>query len=90
MYRVDTSDKTDRIGSTSLSNGNSSELLVHDDNTTDPVRVTNGDVPMLGRLANKELDVVMTLDSGERRFGFSVIGGIDEGFPARVESIAAG
>ena len=90
MYRVDTSDKNERTVSTSLSNGNSSELSVHDDNITDTVKVANGDIPMLGRLASKELDVVLTLDSGEKRFGFSVIGGTDEGFPARVESIAGG
>ena len=50
----------------------------------------NGDISMLGKLLSKELDVSVRLDTGEKRFGFSVIGGADEGFPARVESIAAG
>jgi len=50
----------------------------------------NGEISTLGRLLNKEFDVSVRLDTGEKRFGFSVIGGADEGFPARVESIAAG
>lgn len=50
----------------------------------------NGNISTLGRLLNKEFDVSVRLDTGEKRFGFSVIGGSDEGFPARVESIAAG
>lgn len=84
MYCVDTSD--DKDVTTSLPNGHSSEMPAHD-----KIKVTNnGDVPTLGKLANEEFDVVIKLDTGEKRFGFSVIGGIDEGFPARVESIGGG
>lgn len=87
MYRVDTTDKAEKAVTTSLSNGHSSELAAHDESV---VKVANGDIPALGRLVSKEFDVVLKLDTGEKRFGFSVIGGIDEGFPARVESIAGG
>lgn len=86
MYRVDTSDKPERVTS-----GRSSESSAKDEGTTtDSVEVTNTDITSLRKLASKEFDIVMKLESGEKRFGFSVIGGVDEGFPARVESIAGG
>jgi len=86
MYQVDTTDKA------TLPNGHSVQPSTHDsnENISDSVMVANGDVPTFGRLASKEFDVVVKLDTGEKRFGFSVIGGSDEGFPARVESIAGG
>ena len=84
MYRVDTSDKPESI----VTNGHSSESSTKDESTaSDSVKV---DITALRKLASKEFDVVMKLESGEKRFGFSVIGGIDEGFPPRVESIAGG
>ena len=89
MYRVDTSDKSDSV----VTNGHLSESSAKDEGTTvtvDSVEVTNTDITPLRKLASKEFDIVIKLDSGEKRFGFSVIGGIDEGFPARVESIAGG
>lgn len=89
MYRVDTTDKVEKTVTTSSLNGHSLELSAHNSNET-ASRVANGDVSSFGRLASKEFDVVVKLDTGEKRFGFSVIGGIDEGFPARVESIARG
>ena len=86
MYRVDTSDKPDRV-----TNGHSSESSAKDEGTAiDSVEVTNTDITSLRKLASKEFDIVMKLESGEKRFGFSVIGGVDQGFPARVESIAGG
>lgn len=88
MYRVDTTDRAEKTSATvaSLSNGHSS--TDHSENSSPKVGIK--DMPTFGRLASKEFDVVVNLDSGEKRFGFSVIGGIDEGFPARVESIAGG
>ena len=80
-------DMTDKSVTASLSNGHPS---ADDESVNDSVKVTKGDTPTLGKLASKEFDVVIKLDTGEKRFGFSVIGGIDEGFPARVESIAGG
>ena len=89
MYRVDTSDKAERIVNTSLPNGHSSESSTKDEAAVSDA-VTNMDITALRKLASKEFDIVMKLDTGEKRFGFSVIGGIDEGFPPRVESIAGG
>lgn len=87
MYQVDTTDQTDK---TVLSNGHSVSTCDSNENISDSVMVANGDVSTFGRLASKEFDVVIKLETGEKRFGFSVIGGSDEGFPARVEFIAGG
>lgn len=35
-------------------------------------------------------EVVVDMRPGERRFGFSVMGGLDEGFPPRIDDIAPG
>lgn len=35
-------------------------------------------------------EVVVDMKPGERRFGFSVMGGLDEGFPPRIDDIAPG
>jgi len=82
VFCVDTSDCSEEMAGT-LPNGHA---VTHKKNHGLP----NGNVSTLGRLLSKELDVSVRLDTGEKRFGFSVIGGADEGFPARVESIAAG
>ena len=82
MYRVDTSDKPDDA---TTPNGHLLQSPASDDG-----RVSSTDITTLHKLSSKEFDVIIKLETGEKRFGFSVIGGIDEGFPPRVESIAAG
>ena len=82
MYRVDTSDNPD---SATTLNEHLLQSPARDDG-----RISSTDITTLHKLSSKEFDVVIKLETGEKRFGFSVIGGIDEGFPPRVESIAGG
>ena len=38
----------------------------------------------------EEKTITITMEDGDFRFGFSVIGGFNEGFPARIDNIATG
>ncbi|XP_070576726.1 protein PALS1-like isoform X1 [Ptychodera flava] len=50
-----------------------------------------GKPPKLPRITKvTELETTVIMDDGDTRFGFSVMGGIEEGFPARVDDITAG
>jgi len=37
-----------------------------------------------------ELNLVLCLATSDKRFGFSVVGGVDEGLPPRVDDIQPG
>ena len=39
---------------------------------------------------NEDLEVFLAMEQTDRRFGFSVVGGIDEGFPPKIDGISDG